>query len=51
MSFASITLVIVGAILATLGILAAGSLPLIALGLGAIAFAGVLELAAGRKAR
>ena len=51
MSFASITLVFIGAILAMLGILAAGSIPLITLGLGAIAFAGVLEVVAGRRAR
>lgn len=42
-------LVILGAVLAILGLLAAGSLPLIVIGLAAIFGAGLLTLAADRR--
>ena len=42
-------LVILGAVLAVLGLLAAGSLPLIVVGLSAIFGAGILTLAGDRR--
>jgi hypothetical protein len=42
-------LVLLGAVLAVLGLLAAGSIPLIVIGLAAIFGAGVLTLASDRR--
>ena len=45
----AVVLVLLGAVLAVLGLLAAGSLPLIVVGLGAIFGAGLLTLASDRR--
>ena len=45
----AVVLVLLGAVLAVLGLLAAGSLPLIVVGLAAIFGAGLLTLASDRR--
>ena len=50
MSVPVAVLTIVGTVLAFLGLFAAGNLPLIALGVGAVVAAGVLDVAARRAA-
>lgn len=49
MSLAAMTLLVLGAIITVLGLLAAGSLLYTALGLASIAVAGLLELAGRRQ--
>lgn len=49
MSFPIASLTILGIIVAFLGLFAAGNVWVTALGLGAIAFAGVLEVAGARR--
>jgi hypothetical protein len=49
-TFAAGTLIVLGAVFAVLGLILAGSLPLVALGLGSVAVGGLVSAAARRSA-
>ena len=50
-NFAAGTLIVLGAVIAVLGFILAGSLPTVALGLGSIAVGGMLSAMAKRTSR
>lgn len=50
-NFAAGTLIVLGAVIASLGFILAGSLPTVALGLGAVAVGGVISAVARRPSR